>query len=197
MTTARARLERALRGVTVSAGAIAVLAFSACIIAEPVSEITQLPSFRPIIVRSSAVPVSNAILGAFPAKFVVPVELVDPSVTFGWRLYIDYNPVTGEGLDSYADSLPGAGDAGIRVLEIQTTTPADLTRCHVVEVLVAQEFQDRGEFRGKNAHTPVDPPGGDSITWIYSPSGDLTGCPVPDAGVAVPRDAGLDAEGGS
>ena len=49
--------------------------------------------------------------------------------------------------------------------------------------------------RGANvAHSPVDP-GGDSVTWFYSPTGDLAGCPVLDAGSDASRsdDAGAGA----
>ena len=192
-----ARTALARRGVAVLAG-VASASLFACIIAEPVSDLPELPAFRPVIVRSSTVPQPSAVLGVFPDKFVVPVELVDPGVTLSWRLYIDYNPITGEGLDSFADDLPAVSADRTRVLEVQTRPPADLSRCHVIEFIVAQQFQVKGLGGGKNAHTPIDPPGGDAVTWIYSPGGDLHGCPVADAGVPDARlpDAS-DAEGGS
>jgi hypothetical protein len=177
---------------------VASASLFACIIAEPVSDLPVLPSFRPVIVRSSTVPQPSAVLGVFPDKFVVPVELVDPGVTLSWRLYVDYNPITGEGLVSFEDGLRATSADRTRVLEVQTGPRPDPSRCHVVEFIVAQQFQVPGGLGGKNARTPVDPPGGDAVTWIYSPGGDLRGCPVADAGVPDARlpDAG-DAEGGS
>lgn len=198
--TAHPRTSRVLRGV---AGSVALVAFAACIIAEPVSDVSDIPQFRPIIVRSSVVPGPSTVLAALPSKLVVPVELVDPRVRFQWRLYIDYNPQLGTGLVSGGESsLASTGDR-VQVLEIVPSGAAiDPNRCHTIEVVVAQQFEGGQRLFGRQAHTPIDPPGGDSVTWILSPEGDIKGCPVPDAGVApldgsADADASRDAEGGS
>jgi hypothetical protein len=69
------------------------------------------------------------------------------------------------------------------------TTPT-LDRCHVVEIVVALRLNSVKD--PKNAHTPDDP-GGDSVTWFFSPSGDFAGCPVLDAGITpLPPDAALE-----
>jgi hypothetical protein len=195
MSHARGGWRLALNGLFVGVTSVAAMGLGACIIAEPVSDLPTVPTFRPVIVRSSLVPPPSAVVGSFPEKFVVPVELVDPNVSFAWRLYVDYNPITGEGLDSLDTSAPSATPERIRVLEVQTRPPADLTRCHVIEFLVALAFDTN--LGGKGSHTPKEP-GGDSVTWFYSPNGDFRGCPVADSGVAEGRDAGAtDGEGGS
>jgi len=79
------------------------------------------------------------------------------------------------------DPDPAGDDGGIRVLSVRLTTPADLNACHTVEILVALTFVED--------HTP-DSIGGDSVTWFYSPTGNLADCPVYDAG---PYDASVDA----
>lgn len=185
-----------MRGIAVGTGGVMLLALHACIIAEPVTDLPTLPPFRPIIVRSSVVPPPSAVVGTFPDKFVIPVELVDPGVSFEWRIYIDYNPITGEGLELFGTSGPSGVPQRVRVLEVQTTSlkeKQDASRCHVVEFLVAQRFV--GKFAGKAAHTPEEPPGGDAITWFYNPTGDLGGCPVADAGVVDAGAGARDADG--
>ena len=203
MSRAAGGFRLALRAAALGSACLCVAMGAACIIAEPVSDLPRLPSFRPIIVRSSVVPPPSAVLGNFPEKFVIPVELVDPSVPIAWRLYIDYNPITGEGLREFKDP-PADGGVNpatlqrVRLLEISTLPPSDLSRCHVVEFLVAQSFLGNAELEGKAAHSPREPPGGDGVTWFYSPTGDLRGCPVADAGVVGGGDAGVDGDvGGS
>ncbi|MCA9586805.1 MAG: hypothetical protein KC657_15730 [Myxococcales bacterium] len=158
----------------------------ACIIAEPPGALPRLPASRPTIVRSAAVPPPSTVLGTFPEKFVVPVELADPTASFRWRAFVDYNPLTGAGFVAGGESKfdRASLDGGARVLEIPVPPPPDLDRCHVVEILVALRFA--GEFEGKQAHTPEEP-GGDNVSWFYSPTGDLEGCPKIDAGGLSPE----------
>ena len=57
----------------------------------------------------------------------------------------------------------------------------------MIEVVVALRFAGQD---GIGAHAPLEP-GGDIVTWFYSPSGDLAGCPVLDAGIEpIAPDAG-------
>jgi hypothetical protein len=174
-------------------GALALArVITGCIIADAPVDLPKLPVFRPTILHGSVVPPDNQILRSFPDKFVVPVELVDPTVTFQWHAFIDYDPVTGEGIADFGKSSfdPGSADGGLRTLEISLQSPSDLSRCHVIEILVANAF--RGDFEGRPAHTP-DSTGGDSVSWFFAPGGDLQRCPTFDAG---PDDAGA-ADGSS
>ena len=67
--------------------------------------------------------------------------------------------------------------------------PVDPNACHTLEILVALGFTED--------HTPASP-GGDSITWFYSPTGSLADCPVYDAGpVPDASDSGDDASDGA
>lgn len=160
---------------------VLAVAVTACIIAEPPSDPPRLPLTRPTIVRGSVVPPASNIIGRWPDKFIVPVELSDPNVTFEYAVWIDFNPATGDqGLVDFRSS-PFAQEnttGRVRRLEIPIAEPS-ADRCHVVEVLVALSFV--GE-RGIGAHAP-SPPGGDIVSWIYNPSGDTSGCPLLDAGI--------------
>lgn len=163
------------------------LASDACVVADPPSDLPVLPELRPTILRGSVVPPPSAVLGRWPQTFKVPVELSDPRSPIIWAAFVDYNPSTGEGLDGQpriSEFDPGSTEGRVRTLDIPITTPS-LDRCHVVEVVVALRLVATTDTR--NAHTPA-PPGGDSVTWFFSPSGDLAGCPVLDAG--LPADDG-------
>lgn len=194
----RPRMKRSRRRYVVGAlfVSLATALIVSCVIAEPPSDLPQLPETRPTILRGSVVPSANAILGRWPQKFTVPVELIDPRVTFQYSVFIDYNPATGEGLEAgfpaSSEFERGTQDGRVRTLEIPISTPA-LDRCHTIEVIVALRLNTTDS---RNAHTPL-PPGGDSVTWFFSPSGDLSGCPVLDAGIAPPEPVGdAEVEGG-
>jgi hypothetical protein len=171
---------------------LATLAVSthACVIADPPSDLPGLPESRPVIVRGSVVPSAASVLGRWPGKFIVRVELADPRVRIYYSAFVDYNPATGEGITGespVASDFEVASTTGrVRTLEILIGEPS-LDRCHVVEVVVALRLKATTD--PKNAHTP-DEPGGDSVTWFFSPSGDLAGCPVLDAGIFPDAEAG-------
>jgi hypothetical protein len=171
--------------------AIAGACTVACVIADPPTDLPRTAERRPTIVRSSVVPSTASVLGTWPSKFIVAVELSDPRADIQWASFVDYNPATGEGFDqtNKSHNEPDTTNGNIRTIEIPITTPSS-DACHVVEVVVALHLNTTDP---RNAHTPEDP-GGDSVTWFYSPSGDLAGCPVLDAGLS-PRD--LDAEAGT
>jgi hypothetical protein len=176
------------------AAVVSVIASHACVIADPPTDLPTLPELRPVIVRGSVVPSASSIVGRWPDKFIVPVELVDPSVRIFYSAFVDYNSATGEGIDGApqtSDFELNSTNGRVRTLEVPITPPS-LDRCHVVEVVVALRLKATTD--PKNAHTP-DEPGGDSVTWFYSPSGDLAGCPVLDAGI-TPLDLDAEAEGG-
>jgi hypothetical protein len=170
-----------------------MFATHACILADPPTDLPTLPELRPVIIRGSVVPSVSAVLGRWPDKFLVPVELGDPRSRVFYSAFVDYNSATGEGLDTTSTSEfePGSGNTNgrVRTLEVPISRPS-LDACHVVEIVVALNLLTTDP---KNAHTPLEP-GGDSVTWFYNPSGDVAGCPVADAGITPLPD--VDAEGG-
>jgi hypothetical protein len=191
------RTSIAALAITLAALAVAV-AGGACVIADPPSDLPQDSPPPPLIVKGSVVPSPSQILGVWPAggSFVVPVQLEDPKKSIFYSVFVDYNPLTGEGIDGRSpvesDYQPGTDFGNIRTLHINITTPSP-DRCHVVEVVVA--FQFKGTNDARNLHSPNEQ-GGDSVNWFFNPSGDLAGCPVLDAGIQpLPLDGGGD--GGS
>lgn len=189
---------RGHKGRRVWAGiALSLPALISCLIAEPPGDLPRVPRRRPVIVQSSLVPPATLVLGTFPEKLIVPVELADPSVSFQWSAFVDFNPKTGQGLVGVDTSTFERANLveGLRMLEIALPQPPDLDRCHTIEVVVALELLARSP--GINAHTPRDP-GGDSVTWFYSPTGDPAGCPMLDAGVdaSIPPGGPPSADGG-
>jgi hypothetical protein len=192
------RLRRAFRvGVAAATCAIVATAVHGCLIVEPPGELPRVPERRPIIVKGSLVPTNGNVLGTFPDKFIVPVELSDPTATFQWSAFVNFNPLTGDGLVLVEESIfePQNYDGRYRVLEVPIPPPLDLDRCHVVEIVVALRLLASTFEVPKAAHTPQEP-GGDSAIWFYSPTGDLRGCPVLDAGPDAALVDAADAEGG-
>jgi hypothetical protein len=174
---------------------IAIGAVTSCIIAEPPSDPPRLPNTRPTIVRSSVVPPASNIIGVWPGKFIVPVELSDPTVSFEYSVWIDFNPATGEGLVDFRTSpfVEANTQGRVRTLEVSVPPPTD-DRCHVVEVLVALRFVGQ-DLTGAHAFTS---PGGDVVSWTYNPNGDTSGCPLLDAGIELTsRDGGDGGDGGA
>mgnify|MGYP000872387766 CR=1 FL=1 len=175
-----------------SAVSLACLLVVGCVIAEAPADIPKLPEYRPAIVSGSTNPPLGAVLTTFPAKFVVTVELVDPTVAFSWRAYLDYDFANRQdetlGLMASGISKPDSARSRQRRLELVLAPPTDLKRCHVIEVIVANRFL--GELEGRPTHTPEEP-GGDSVQWFFNPSGDLSGCPT-QSPVATPvKDSGV------
>jgi hypothetical protein len=168
-----------------------LLAVTSCIIAEPGTDPPRSPVTRPHIVRTSVVPPAGEVLGQWPSKFVVPVELSDPTVPFGYVMFIDYDSSTDSGLTAACGTntfeAATLANGGLRIQEIALPAPPDLDRCHVVEVLVA--LQINCDQDSNAAHAPPEP-GGDSVTWIYNPTGDVNGCPTLDAGLEASPDSG-------
>lgn len=177
-----------MRGARWALPIVIASAITACIIAEPPSDPPRLPTTRPTIIRTSVFPPASNIIGVWPGTFIVPVELSDPTVSFDYSVWIDFNPGTGEGLVDFRTSSFNQTNGRVRRLEVAIQAPTD-DRCHVVEVLVALVFEGRS---GVGAHAPLAP-GGDVVSWIYNPNGDTTGCPRLDAGISLrTEDAGAD-----
>ncbi len=173
-----------------AAAAVATICASlaaACIIADPSTDFPLPPDRRPTIIRDHAVPPTSRVLGDLPPNFTFLIDVeADPTKTVYWHLFVDYDdfhqngPPAGLVGRDKSDPQIGA-DAGVRQIALQPDIPfaPDPGRCHVIEALVALSFQFDV---GAQAHA-FKPPGGDSIVWFYSPTGDLSGCPVFDAGI--------------
>jgi hypothetical protein len=180
-------------------GACGALVFGhyACVIA-PTGDLPQLPEMPPRIIHASVVPSNSSVLADLPPKFVVPVELANPNITFQYAFFVDFvaSGLAGNGLigtvRSSAYELGSHTEGRTRKVEIEIT--ADLRkdprlagdRCHRIEVVVALGLNEKTNAR--TAHAPPEP-GGDVVGWFYNPNGGL-GCPslaVTDA--SVPADA--------
>ncbi len=180
------------RFVMAAVGAGIVMILGACVIAQASGDVPRLPETRPTIRHQEVVPPAGGVLTRWPAFFTVPVELSDPTATFSYAAFVDYNPLTGEGRVAGDESPYDQQSLATRVRTLEIAVPQDRAttdRCHVIEVVVALRFTATNE--PKNAHTPALP-GGDSVTWIYNPGGDPSGCPRLDAGI----EASFDAEAG-
>ena len=179
------------RVVTAAVGVGIVMVLGACVIAQASGDVPRLPETRPTIRHQEVVPPTGGVLTRWPPFFTVPVELSDPTATFAYAAFVDYNPLTGEGRVGGAEIPYDQQSLDTRVRTLEIPVPQDRAttdRCHVVEIVVALRFNAN---EPKNAHTPA-PPGGDAVTWIYNPGGDPSGCPRLDAGI----EASFDAEGG-
>jgi hypothetical protein len=157
------------------------LAGAACVIADPPAEIPVPPLAPPEILDDLVVP-PPPLLQAWPLEFKIPIYVPDPSSSVEYHVFLDYDPIARPGFyaNGSLDPDPADDDGGVRILTRSFPEPADLNACHTLQVLVALTFIED--------HTP-DSVGGDSITWIYSPTNNLMDCPVYDAG---PYDAALD-----
>jgi hypothetical protein len=167
-----------------------------CILAEPSGALPRIPETRPTILHASTVPSETSVVTRWPQTFIVPVELTDPTVRIVYAAFIDFDPLTGDGLvgSPIHSDFEQANTVGrTRTLTVAIPEP-DLGRCHKIEIVVALRLAS--EFDGKNSHTP-DEPGGDISTWFYNPSGDLGGCPALDAGIDASPDAADASEGGT
>lgn len=198
MSATRGPTERArtLRRVVVTAAIVSLLTGTACLLVDPGGDLPSIPRRRPVIVQSELSPPASVVLGTYPEKLIVPVELADPTDAIEYSAFLDYNPLTGQTfLDRKRITFdPSNVATAVRTLEIPLAAPVDLDRCHTIEVVVALSLSGNDSLA---AHTPA-PPGGDSVTWFYSPSGDLAGCPALDAGpdAQVPPRELTSADGG-
>jgi hypothetical protein len=180
----------------VAACVIVIVAQDACILAQPSGQVLRIPETRPTILHASTVPSETLILTRWPQTFVVPVELIDPTVRIAYAAFIDFDSLNNDGLvaqPSHSDSEHANTVGGIRTLTVAMPEP-DPGRCHKVEIVVALRLASEND--AKNSHTP-DAPGGDIATWFYNPSGDLGGCPALDAGIDASFDAADASEGGT
>jgi hypothetical protein len=166
--------------VVVVAGLAATIGVAACVLADPPAQIPVPPIQRPEIERELCSPGVTQILETWPTEFDVPIQAFDTTSSIQWQAFLDYDVTQSHPIARGQLDADPAQDAGVRLLNARLPAPPMLQDCHIVEILVARSFPD--------IHTP-DTYGGDSVTWFYSPTGSLDGCPVYDAG---PRDAGTE-----
>jgi hypothetical protein len=161
---------------------------AACVLAEPPGDLPVDPPQAPRILHENVVPPVTSLLESWPTEFVVPIEALDPSSVVQWHAFVDYDPIArGDPVLGELDPDP-TNPTDVRTLFARLAEPADLGACHTIEIVVALSFLEN--------HTP-GPPGGDSVTWFYAPSGSLDGCSIVDASVDAGPDAGdADAEDG-
>jgi hypothetical protein len=176
------RVGAVLGACALAALVSAVASAVACIVAPP-PDLAPQPVGRPTILHDSVSPPADQILteaqipDAGTLTFLVPVDLVDPSKTFSWEVFIDYDPYasTAPVLYGQVQPTPGSVDGGITIVPFSLDfeqAPLDTTYCHRIEFLVAYNFSA--------FHTP-DSLGGDSLTWLYNGAGGVNGCPPFDA----------------
>lgn len=174
----------------------------ACVIADPPTDLPRLGDMRPTIVRASVVPSTSAVLSQWPDAFVVPVELSNPQAVLQYAVFLDYNPATADRNDPSDTSLMVQGkkttedspaQGRIRMIEV-ASVPRPTDGCHVVDMVVQL---DNGALPTVQTLRNPPSPGGDTVTWFFNLSGDLSGCPPLDAGIRSIVDAGADGEAGS
>jgi hypothetical protein len=173
-------------GAALGAWALAALPLAAACIVAPPPDLPPQPQSRPTILHDSAWPPADQILtaAALPdggsLTFLVPVELIDPSKTFSWELFVDYDPYAlyannGPVQVGGVQPTPGSVDGGTTVVAFELNfdeAPLNGAYCHRIEFLVAYTFSA--------FHVP-DSLGGDSLTWLYNGAGGVNGCPPFDA----------------
>ncbi len=177
-----ARTNRRTIAVVASLALGVGIAGVACVIADPPAQLPVPPLAPPEILHDLVTPPAPLIT-AWPLEFEIPVYVPDPTSLPLWHAFLDYDPIshTGSFTNGVVDPDPAGDDGGVRTIARRFSPPADINFCHTLQVVVALTFVDD--------HTP-DSTGGDSITWIYAPTGNLGDCPIFDAG---PYDAGPDA----
>lgn len=177
----RRRLARCALAVLLVAAPL--VGAGACVLADPPAKVSEPPARRPRIVRESSTPPVTEILRTWPGTFHILVETQPGSALAGYA-YLDPDPLNLPGQDVLViQNLVAVDDAGQRVVDV-TFLPPDPSRCHTVEILM-------GNAPFIFSRTP-DPGTSDSISWFYSPTGDVTACAPFDGGIQ-PTDAATDA----
>ena len=188
------RIFLALAALGPSAAAV-----GACILADP-PPLEQIPPLvRPLIVHESVSPSLSQKITSAPGgqlSFGVPVQ-VDPDQSFKWKVFVDRDlngdPLNGAPQDTGADdggalgtTAPDGDIVGVRVVDFSlTSSQLNFGLCHTITIIVAQDFEPLAPAK------PVDPPGGDSVTWFYEPVGDCSYFDAaPPTGDAGPDEAG-------
>ncbi|HLK37000.1 MAG TPA: hypothetical protein VKU41_09645 [Polyangiaceae bacterium] len=161
-----------------SLSALGAVTFAAACVTTPPPDLPKVSQPPPTILHGSVVPPADLILSTWPAEFDVPLEIYDPSASFAWEAFVDYDPTSNTSpLTGQTVGPPIAVDAGVYVQAFHLGQPSDLGFCHRIEFDVARGF----DTTSGSPHTP-NSLGGDSIVWFYNAGGGPNGCPVYDAG---------------
>jgi hypothetical protein len=157
---------------------------AACVLADPPAGLPTAPIEPPIIEREYVVP-PELLLQKLPTEFIVPVEVDPRKSSILSDLIIDGTVaaksqqliLTDGGAIVQVDDVPAAvANAGRN--QGNLTPGESAAECHTLTISIAYS----------------DLSASDSITWLYSPTGGFTGCPVFDAG---PQGAGDGATDGN
>jgi hypothetical protein len=172
-----ARIAAAVSGACCAAVALVGVA---CFVA-PAPALPSQPSGRPTILHDSVEPPADRILtmAQVPAdgmlQFHVPVEVEDPSLSFAWRVFVDYDPYTATTQVTFGQVQPmlGSGDAGPIVVQFPLNVAGTLSApyCHRIDFVVAYKFA----FPTGNA--PAAGAEADTVRWLYNGAGGVSGCP--------------------
>ena len=152
----------------------------ACLISEP-PDIIKPPTRRPMILHGQEFPRSTRVLIEDPGTFYVPVEVVDPTTTYFWEVFMEFpgqiirlDAVKGQvrtpGTDHSLD--PDEGKS-IRVLPFSLAGRLRDGQCHQIT------------FRVGLSPSELNPQSTESdfVSWSFSPSGQVGGCVTLDGGL--------------
>lgn len=158
----------------IAAAGVGLSALASCILADPPPDLPKPPARHPNIIHAKVTPPADRPLGEFPRNgFIVPVELPDPTRTFEWRVFVDFEEFRNP---SPVKSGAGGGSAASADTQFVSFSVEGLASgCHRIEFIAALHFDP------SIAHA-ADATGSDSVTWFYTPSGSLAGCTTYDAG---------------
>jgi hypothetical protein len=174
----RSRSLRSFRfrawGLAAAAAACTAMAMSfACIVAPPPSP-PKLEPCRPIIDTTSVQPPAGILTDWPTGHFTVPVEAqsCDPTDGFDYRVFVDFPSQPNQAVTGVRTAYPLGG--GPSLVQFDLMQPNDLG-CHVIEFVAAHAFNPTAPHLS-------DSIGESTVTWLYSRSGGINGCPSYDAG---------------
>ena len=145
----------------------------ACIVAPP-PEPPRLQPCRPLIDTTSVQPPAG-VLTDWPNRFfTVPVEAqsCDPTDGFVYNVFVDFPTNPNPFVSGVRTGYPLGG--GAYPVQFDLHQPDD-QGCHVIEFVAAHAFSMSAP------HVP-DSIGESTVTWLFSTSGGVNGCPSFDAG---------------
>ncbi len=164
---------------------------SACLLADPGPTLPQPQNLPPFIESLNVQPQPEqvvTIVPSAPLTFTVPIVQVDPTKTYTWRVWVDYDP---NASSDFENTGTGTGAEQAASFQIDSAVFSG-EGCHTIQFIVAYAFES--DNHDPSGHTPVSPPGGSGVSWFYSPGGDLAGCPEYSSEVdASFPDSGTDA----
>jgi hypothetical protein len=177
--------------------AMAARLVAACVIWDPPTDDPPPIHYHPIIESALAVPSNALVLTALPDTFTVPLEIVDPTASFVYEVFIDFDPLSTFrsvpvipplSIDPTRDPPDGGIiDVQFSIVTLDSTY-FDPTVCHVIQFVVALGLSTTA-FSTTSFHTP-DSSGADEIEWRYVPPGGNGGCVTFDAGDGAFPDGG-------